>query len=391
LIAILRGRPSVVKTKPGKCTVCWPPARLACSGLARALAVLCIFSLLVGCTQTKPQTAMSAHVNYPSSVRILLIEPDIEVSELTAGGGTVPNAAWTQQAKNKVQAALKLLMVGRNAEIVPYSPPDVVDPYDPELQLLKLHSVLGPSILLAPQIPTRKNRFDWGLGPDAQLLVDAYDADYALFVYFRDSFATAGRKVLQFVVAFAGYHGISGGSQFGFASLVDLQKGQVVWFNQLRSDSGDLRELDSAMAATKDLLIDFPIAQGGSVTTQVTEKTNSMALGQRTKNLEQSSDKPSSETASIVTPEAERPLDGMWIASDGLWTAELIVFDRQFQLKVECDRIVEEASGEFDDKGRMYKILGQGKYWNVVVSGSIDQLHFVSNSGLCGKTTLKFR
>jgi len=368
------------------------PARLRCSDLPHKLAMLGAVALLAGCTQTKPQTAMSAHVNYPSSVRILLLEPDIEVSELTAGGNVVPNAAWTQQARDKVSIALNQLMATRNAVIVPYSLPDVVGPYDEETQLLKLHSAVGASILFATAIPTRKDRFDWSLGPNVRMLGDAYDAHYALFVFFRDSFATAGRKVIQFMAAFAGYHGVSGGSQFGFASLVDLETGQVVWFNQLRSGGGDLREIDSAMDATEDLLTDFPIARRGDLTTH-SASTKPEAQGQRTTSPRQPADAPNADKTAMTTPEIsgkELSTDGKWVARDGFWIADLIVFDGQFHLKAECGPIVVEGSGRIDDKGRIYKIFGQGKYYNVVVSGHINQLNFVSNSGYCGKTTLKF-
>ena len=51
------------------------------SYLPYKLATLGVVALLAGCAQTNPQRTMSAHVNYPSSVRILLLEPDIEVSE----------------------------------------------------------------------------------------------------------------------------------------------------------------------------------------------------------------------------------------------------------------------------------------------------------------------
>ena len=254
----------VDKEEPMKPTKSGSRVRVDWFGLPRTLAVLGTVALLFGCVQTNPQTAISADVTFPSSVRILLLEPDIEVSELTAGGSLVPNAAWTQQAHTNVGRALNQLMAARNAEIVLYKPPDVADPYDPEVQLLKLHGAIGPSILIASIIPTRKDRFDWSMGSDVSLLADAYDADYALFVFFRDSFATAGRKAVQFMAALVSFHGVSGGQQFGFASLVDLKTGRVLWFNQLRSSGGDLRDFDSAMDATEDLLTDFPVAFAGS-------------------------------------------------------------------------------------------------------------------------------
>jgi len=348
-----------------------PPPR-ACFGLPQMFTMLGVVVLLAGCTQTKPQTAKSAHVNYPSSVRVLLLEPDIEVSELTAGGNVLPNAAWTQRARDNVGTALKQLMATRNAEIVPYNSPDVVDPYDPQIQLLKLHSAVGASILIAPAIPTRMDRFDWSMGPDVQMLGDAYDVDYALFVYLRDSFATVGRKAVQFMAAFAGYYGVSGGSQFGFASLVDLKTGQLVWFNQLRSGGGDLRDFTPAREATADLLTEFPIPQGRGVATQAAVTTSSTVQGEESTTLEQPSGRPSTEKAPIITPDiptrvqeshstAARsvrtgaPFDGEWvfeIMEEG-YPSEL---DRHF---------VDVAEGKFT-----VDIYTNG--WRGPVSGQID-------------------
>jgi hypothetical protein len=46
--------------------------------------------------------------------------------------------------------------------------------------------------------------------------------------------------------------------QTGYASLVDLRSGQVMWFNRLLRGNGDLRELEPAMETLNALLTDFP-------------------------------------------------------------------------------------------------------------------------------------
>jgi hypothetical protein len=52
-----------------------------------------------------------------------------------------------------------------------------------------------------------------------------------------------------------------GGAQVGYASLVDLNTGQVVWFNRLQRGSGDLREADKAGETLNALLQQFPVAK----------------------------------------------------------------------------------------------------------------------------------
>jgi hypothetical protein len=48
-------------------------------------------------------------------------------------------------------------------------------------------------------------------------------------------------------------------TQQGFASLVDLETGDVVWFNHLFSTVGDLREPEPARDAIDTLLEGSPV------------------------------------------------------------------------------------------------------------------------------------
>ena len=52
--------------------------------------------------------------------------------------------------------------------------------------------------------------------------------------------------------------GLAGGSQTGYASLVDLETGRVLWYNRLARISGDLREGKAAAESIDALLMGFP-------------------------------------------------------------------------------------------------------------------------------------
>ena len=82
-------------------------------------------------------------------------------------------------------------------------------------------------------------------------------ARYALFIYVRDSYASAERKAAMVAMAVLGI-GLSGGTQSGYASLVDLESGRVLWFNRLLRASGDLRESGAAAESMAALLTGFP-------------------------------------------------------------------------------------------------------------------------------------
>ena len=136
-----------------------------------------------------------------------------------------------------------------------------------ELQLIKLHGVVGNSILIQryrPELmlPTKRKikTLDWSLGQAVRPLRKRYDADYALFIFVRDSYATEGRAALMMVTAILsmGRFIPGGGAQIGFASLVDLQSGEIVWFNPLARAEGDLRTAGPAKETVKQLLTGLP-------------------------------------------------------------------------------------------------------------------------------------
>lgn len=232
------------------------------------LALLFIGIILSGCAQTTAFYRSESVRPRTSEVRVLLLPPDIELSELTAGGLLEPNAEWTAAAIAHVTTALKQELREKNASIVAYQPPPKGSAKEHSYnQLLKLHGAVGRTILthhypseglVSFELPSKQGKFDWSLGRDVNVLREEYDTDYALFIYLRDSYATAGRVVLIVAAAFLGI-GVPAGQQVGFASLVDLQSGDILWFNRLISPVGDLRTAEPARKGVKNLLADLPL------------------------------------------------------------------------------------------------------------------------------------
>jgi hypothetical protein len=229
------------------------------------LAIIVAAGLYVAaCTQTKAFHQSEDFVRPGGVARVLLMPPDVELYELTAVGLPEPKADWTQLAKTNMQNALGMVLQERQANILFYgSAKGKLAFDDAHLQTVKLHSAVGKTILVHKYIPgmdlpTKKEIFDWSLGEGATVLRDSFDADYALFVYFRESFSSAGRVATNIIMALLGGP-IRGGVQLGFASLVDLRTGDIVWFNRLRSETGDLRKVDSARSTLDKLLSEFPL------------------------------------------------------------------------------------------------------------------------------------
>ena len=232
--------------------------------LRLGIAGFSLSALLAACTQTDSLSKSEGFQRPPGTARVLLMPSDIELYELLASGLQEPRAAWTEAAKRNVDAAIAGQLRPENAELLPYVPP-VNDPaaVRRHTQLLKLHDAVGASILLYQyggynQLPSKQDRFDWTLGSGAGQLQREFGADYALFVFMRDSYSSEGRKAMMIGLALLGI-GISGGSQVGFASLVDLKTGDIVWFNRLISTVGDLRTPEPARDAVEQLLSGQPL------------------------------------------------------------------------------------------------------------------------------------
>lgn len=224
--------------------------RLACAG-ALALAVI------GSAAQTPSRNLAPGFSALPADAKVMVAPLDVELFELSAGGVMVPKADWTEAALRHMGSALqrKAAALGLAAQAIT---PEIADQ---QAELLQLHGAVARAISMhhmgALKLPTKEDRLDWSFGEVLQPLRDASGARYALFTWMRDSYASAERKAMMVGLALLGV-GIGGGFQVGYASLVDLQTGQVLWFNQVISGMGDLRDEKSATASVDSLLAGFP-------------------------------------------------------------------------------------------------------------------------------------
>lgn len=197
--------------------------------------------------------------------RILLMPTDVELSEVTAGGLHEVNAQWTLTGRSNLDQAVRSHLKAINARFAAFTAPGDDSPeFERFDQVQKLHGLVGGHIRAhhlmpgAKELPGKQGKFDWALGPAATELGAHAEADYALFVYVRDSYTSAGRAALKFVAAALFGVGVQGGVQTGYASLVDLKTGEIVWFNALHRESGDLRTPDPARETVAMLLDKLP-------------------------------------------------------------------------------------------------------------------------------------
>jgi len=192
--------------------------------------------------------------------KVAIMPTDIELFSISAGGVLEPKADWTEAASRHFKNALvEKKKKALKLDVVEVSEKDA----DEFADINALHGAIaraismhhfGPGFL---NLPTKDGKLDWSLGEATRAIKKATGADYALFTWVRDSYSSGERIATMIALAVLGI-GVGGGMQTGYASLVELDTGRVLWFNQLQRPSGDLREADKASETIDTLLANFP-------------------------------------------------------------------------------------------------------------------------------------
>ncbi len=228
-----------------------------------SLLLLCGGLLSVASAQTAPAQSRNYAPGFTergAGSRTLVLPAEVELFSISAGGVEQPRADWTQTAHELIQKELRRRtpLLGQGLQFLSEAQADE------DAEILHLHKAVVRSVFVhhmvggAYTLPTKKGLLDWSMGDAVRPLREKTGADYALFVWVRDSYASAERKAAMVAFALLAGGALSGGRQIAYASLVDLRDGRVVWFNSLSRASGDLREAKSAEETVDTLLERFP-------------------------------------------------------------------------------------------------------------------------------------
>lgn len=227
--------------------------------------IIAVALALVALVCTGPGLAQSRNLapgfeTLPKGAKVAIMPTDIELFSISGGGVLEPKADWTEAASTYFRDALVQKKAALGLTAVELAEKDA----DDAAEINSLHGAIARSIGMhhfgALKLPTKDGKLDWSLGESVHPIRQATGAEYALFSWVRDSYASAERKAAMIGLALLGV-GIGGGMQVGYASLVDLKSGRVVWFNQLVRASGDLREPEKAAETLNVLLDQFPVAK----------------------------------------------------------------------------------------------------------------------------------
>lgn len=242
-------------------------------GAVLALAASCSFTALTPAqAQEKSAVKQGFDLAAGSGKRILVFRPAVSVGSQSTGGMFEPNAAWTEQANANIANALAQFQ-GRLGNAVVAAP----EAYGAQAQVLEEHMALFAAIseavieyqfFVGNRLPTKKRdnkegAFEWSLGPTVATLPGAAEADYGLFIYNRDEYGSTGRKVLQVLAALGPGIAVKSGEHAGYAGLVDLRTGDLLWLNADGAMGGDVRQAEGSQKRVSQLLEDFPGSEIG--------------------------------------------------------------------------------------------------------------------------------
>lgn len=232
------------------------------------LLTLACISLLGTPVQAQEKSATKEGFQLPaqSGKRILIFRPAISVGEQSTGSLFEPNAEWTGQAKVNIQATLDKLQtkLGNTIVIAPEAYGEDARAVEEHMALFAAVSqaVIEYQFFVGNRLPTKKRDnkdgvFEWSLGPGVAELPGASNADYGLFLYNKDAYGSTGRKILQ-IFALMGGVGVQSGEHVGYAGLIDLKTGDILWLNADAAMGGDVREAAGSEKRVRQLLEDFP-------------------------------------------------------------------------------------------------------------------------------------
>jgi hypothetical protein len=197
------------------------------------------------------------------------MRPAIRVGAQSTGGMFEPNADWTAQARDNIGQALRECQSKLGNELLVYDE-GATGEGPLAAQYANLFGTVADSVIeyqffKGNRLPTkvRQNAFEWGMGPGLAALQSLKGGDYGLFINTYDAYGSTGRKVLQVFAALGGI-AVTSGEHIGYAGLVDLKSGDLMWLNADRQMGGDVRSPEGAHKRVRQLLEGFPGRPAGT-------------------------------------------------------------------------------------------------------------------------------
>ena len=229
-----------------------------------ALIAICL-CLPTGFGEAFAQTLGEDWPSNPEDVSLVVLTPRIKLYQVDDRGAMALREDWSATARERVSDALKAFLANSSATIA-WESASAVSPEQRRLteDLKAVHAAVGAAMTGhfggGGVLQTKRQDPQWTLGEGTEPLGQAHGVDYALFIQINDSHATGeritGAVAQQLIVGFGMEKAFL--RRIGFASLVHLATGRVVWFGHQISTIGSLRREKDTRDILDDLFAGFP-------------------------------------------------------------------------------------------------------------------------------------
>lgn len=194
---------------------------------------------------------------------ILLLPPEIEISELSAGGVEEKRDDWGVQGRKNVEEALAKLLKEKKVRLKVLKAnkknrkeiESINSLYKAVAHSIYSHTKnLGynPNIFLE-----RMENFDYTIG-SVEKLLKSQKADGLLIVYGADEISTSGRKAVRVIKNLNPFSQGERGDLTSMLISITDKKGNILWFNTFASGGHDLRKPESTHAFLNKVLKKYP-------------------------------------------------------------------------------------------------------------------------------------
>lgn len=229
---------------------------------AGLVSVVLLAAALSGCNTPTSYRVRPDAATTMAGFKVVVVDPlDAELSELSTGGVAERRDDWTKQAADNIAAAIATERGWSVPATVATEHADAVRGESEEVQALLRAITLNQIMRGFSGFPVRADApLTYNTGALAQHTA-ALGSDAVLFVFVRNSYATAGRKgLMAFSFVAAAFTGVAivpmMGSDLNSAALV-ARDGTVLWFNS-SIGGADPRTPEGARELTKQLLAGLP-------------------------------------------------------------------------------------------------------------------------------------
>lgn len=223
----------------------------------------------VGCAGLTYRTNEKFETYFKEKKKVAIVQPDMKIYRFTAGGVDQYQDDWSVKSTKFMTEELRKELDSFDTIDFTYVDQENLDKVNNQFieQQKAIYYMVASSVVAHTYEPKtlfkhKKINFDYTLGSELGGFKQIEDVEAILFVNGRNYIWTAGRASLAMlsgsVALFTGvYLPVPAGQEMLTASLVDVQTGDILWFNYLAMP-GDMRKHKTDQRLVKKLFRDFP-------------------------------------------------------------------------------------------------------------------------------------